>query len=78
VFRRLGLVIVVEVIRSQAPESHVRAPHTVPILELGTQGREVVKAFDERDAAEPFILERLDDPLGDSDGPVFAYGRHEV
>ena len=39
-----------------------------------TQGREVVKALDEGNASQPLVLERLNDPLGDGNRAVFAYG----
>jgi len=35
--------------------------------------RQVVKTLDKRDAFQPLVLERLDDPLGYGNGPVLSY-----
>ena len=70
---RLRFVAVIQVIRSETSESHVRAPGVVPAFEFGAQGREVVKPLDDRYTAEPLVFEGLDHPLGDSDRAVFPY-----
>jgi len=73
-FRLLGLAVVVEVIRPETLQSHVRPPSVVPTFEFGAQERQVVKTFDERHASEPLVFEGFDDPLSYSNGSVLSYG----
>ena len=73
-FWRLGRVAVIQVIRPEADQSHMRPPRVVPTFKFGTQGREMVKPLDERHASEPLVLQSLDNAFGDSDGSVLAYG----
>ena len=49
----LGLVAIVQVIRPETLQRHVRPPGVVPVFELGTQGREVVESLDNRHGSEP-------------------------
>ena len=70
---RLGLAFVIEVVGPQTLESHMRAPGVVPVLEFAAQRRQVVKALDEGDASEPFVLERLDDAFCHSNGLALSH-----
>jgi len=45
-FWPLGLAIVVEVIRPETLDSHMRSPRVVPAFEVGAQERQVVKTLD--------------------------------
>lgn len=72
-FGRLGLAVVIEVIRSQTVESHMRPPSVIPAFEFGTEEGQVVKPLDKRNAPEPLVLECLDDPLCYGDRSVFAH-----
>jgi hypothetical protein len=69
-----GPASVVDVIRPQTLQHHVGPPGVVPAFELAAQKRQVVKALDDRHAAQPLVLERLDDTFGGRDRSVFAHG----
>lgn len=62
----------VDIARPLAVERHVRSPVVVPVGEAGAHPLQVVEALDERHRPQPFVLERLDDPLGDRDAAVLA------
>ena len=68
----LGLAAVIQVIRSQALQRHVRSPGVVPVFEFDAQGHQMIRPLDERDAFEPFVFRRLDDPPGDRNGPALS------
>ena len=70
----LGLTFVVEVIRPEALQRHMRSPGVVPALEFCAEGDEVVKPLDERHASQPFVLERLDNALRYGDGSALSHG----
>ena len=71
---RLGPATVIQVVRPESLQRHMRAPSVVPTFEFGAHKRRMVKSLDERDASEPFVFKRLDDPFGDSNGPTLAHG----
>ena len=70
----VGLAAVVEVVRPETLQLHMRPPGVVPVFEFGTQGREVVESLDNRHASQPLVLEGSDDAFGDRDLPVFVHG----
>ena len=73
-FRLPGLAVVIQVIRPKTLQSHVWPPGVVPAFEFSAQERQVVKSLDDRNVLKPFVLERLDNSFGYSDGSVFPYG----
>jgi len=70
---RLGRAAVIHVIGPEAFQRHMQAPGVVPTLELGAQKDEMVKSLDQPDVLESLVLEGLDDPLGDSNGPALSH-----
>ena len=73
---RLGFAVVVKVIGSKALQCHMRPPSVVPALECAAQQRQVIEPLDERDAFEPFVLERLDE--GEAKMPEWSRGHMTV
>ena len=71
---RLGRATVVEVVRPEAIECHVRSRCVVQAFELSAQGGKVVKSLDDRHALQPLVLERLDDSLGGRNGVALLHG----
>jgi len=64
----------VDVVGTSAGDALVRPPGVVPNAEGLAEIGQVTGAADDRHAAEPFVLEELDQPLGYRDRSVLADG----
>ena len=70
-FRFLWFFVVVNIVRSNTIQYHMRTPAVIPTFKFFTQHGQVIEPFNDRDSLEPFVFQSFDHSLCDRNWAMF-------